>query len=134
MTRLGEILKALAEASACPYGVGDILQTFSDEKPSSRWPGTSWAQITDRFVYAAGANKAGATGGEANHTLTVDEMPSHGHKDEFTNQTSSAKDGYTVIGGYTKVATYNIGKNTGGNQPHNNMPPYVVAYMWKRTA
>ena len=22
--------------------------------------------------------------------------------------------------------------NTGGNQPHNNMPPYLTVYMWKR--
>ena len=24
--------------------------------------------------------------------------------------------------------------NAGGNQPHNNMPPYLAVYMWKRTA
>ena len=22
----------------------------------------------------------------------------------------------------------------GGSQPHNNMPPYLTVYMWKRTA
>ena len=22
----------------------------------------------------------------------------------------------------------------GGSQPHNNMPPYLAVYMWKRTA
>lgn len=25
-------------------------------------------------------------------------------------------------------------KNDGGSQPHNNMPPYLSVYMWKRTA
>lgn len=36
--------------------------------------------LRDRFIVGAGSSySVGATGGEASHTLTVDEMPSHSH-------------------------------------------------------
>lgn len=122
------------------HPVGSIYLSVSATNPSTLFGGT-WEQIEDRFLLAAGSSyKAGDTGGEANHTLTVNEMPSHEH------------DGITWAG-YSKVSG-NAGSDThlmrlewnaglasstgfgtlpsGGSQAHNNMPPYLAVYVWKR--
>lgn len=101
--------------------------------PATLFGGT-WEQIKDRFLLAAGdAYTSGSTGGEAQHTLTVDEMPAHSH---LTGIQSNAC-GY-IDGGSSAVVHFDPSgrstANSGGNQPHNNMPPYLAVYMWKRTA
>lgn len=57
------------------YPVGSIYQSMSATSPADFIGGT-WTKI-NTFLY--GADTAKETGGEATHTLTVDEMPSHGH-------------------------------------------------------
>jgi len=73
------------------------------------------------------------TGGAKTHTLTVSEMPSHTH-----TSSTLGRDG--TLGGYLDQATNNsessasnILDNTGGGAAHNNLQPYIVVYMWKRT-
>ena len=115
------------------YPVGSIYMSVNSASPEVLFGGT-WERIQDTFLLAAGNSyAAGETGGEAAHTLTVDEMPSHSH--DFIRSTgtvasganrSSANTGGTALAGV-------IG-NTGGDQPHNNMPPYLAVYMWQRTA
>lgn len=82
----------------------------------------------------------GWTGGEAYHTLTVDEMPSHAHTIghygwRWTGNDAKVKcvandaiwsDGLTTNGFYCS--------NTGGGQAHNNLPPFKTVYMWQRVA
>ena len=93
----------------------------------------TWEQIKDTFLLACGDTYAnGATGGEATHTLKVEEMPSHSHGVNF--------DQIWSWGGTTSLATTSGGpysasgyvRDAGGNQPHNNMPPYLAVYVWKR--
>ena len=130
------------------YPVGSIYLSVNSTSPASLFGGV-WEQIKDRFLLAAGDTySAGLTGGEANHTLTVDEMPNHQHG-LFTDM-----DGYggvSLTGNYIKMkgnetvngyvtqtgVIYNGWKGmsgVGNNQPHNNMPPYLAVYMWKRTS
>lgn len=168
------------------YPIGSYYWSSNATNPSSIFGGT-WEQVKDRFVLAAGDNyKVGATGGEASHTLTVNEMPSHSHT--VNNHTHSipklsgtaasggshthgyTPSGYNVqgsaggqIAGGTSVwgvlagqvvsiasagaHTHSVTTNAsttggstpdtnsqGGNTAHNNMPPYVTAYCWHRTA
>lgn len=98
----------------------------------------TWEQIKDVFLLAAGDNYiAGSTGGEATHTLTVNEMPKHSHNlpvdKQYGEATSTEKDRINLSSGIA----YNNGyasNETGASQPHNNMPPYLTVYMWRRIA
>ena len=61
------------------YPVGSIYISVNSTSPASLFGGT-WEILNDVFLLAAGSYaNAGTFGGEAEHTLTVDEMPSHSH-------------------------------------------------------
>lgn len=118
------------------YPIGSIYMSVNNTNPGSLFGGT-WQQLEDRFLLGAGTvYTAGDTGGEATHTLTVAEMPAHTHKSQGFWQTPDSG-GHNAIA-RTMISTdptdTNSLQDTGGNQPHNNMPPYLVVYMWKRTA
>ena len=114
------------------YPVGSIYMSANTTNPSVLFGGT-WTQLKDRFLLGAGDTYAvGTTGGEETHTLTVAEMPSHNH-DLAIEGGSSTKWGARVQKGNTAVDKFAISSN-GNGKAHNNMPPYLVVYMWKRTA
>ena len=119
------------------YPVGSIYMSVNSTNPKTLFGGT-WVQIKDRFLLAAGTTyKAGATGGEATHTLTVDEIPNHQHVLWYPNAggEQSAAIGYPEAG--SKNTWYAEASKTGGaggGAAHNNMPPYLTVYIWKRTA
>ena len=61
------------------YPIGSIYMSVNNVNPSTVFGGT-WEQIKDKFLLACGDTyNNGATGGEATHTLTSNEMPSHNH-------------------------------------------------------
>ena len=119
------------------YPVGSIYMSLSSTDPKTLFGGT-WERLKDRFLLAAGDTySAGATGGEATHTLTKDEMPSHNHYAAINGGTDSYGQNRTTIGSFAnKAQGYSDSSTifaTGGGNAHNNMPPYLAIYMWKRT-
>ena len=129
------------------YPVGSIYVSVNSTSPATLFGG-EWEQIKDTFLLACGDSyENGETGGEAEHTLTVDEIPAHSHGLEYStdNGTTYAdatigKDGATTgasnFGGSQSIealASYQARiKETGGGQAHNNMPPYLAVYTWQR--
>ena len=108
------------------YPVGSIYMSVNNTNPSTLFGGT-WSQIKDRFLLACGDTYSnGSTGGEATHTLTVNEMPANYIK---TTSSGTSSDGYISRGGYNSDGIFNVGGTT---QPHNNMPPYFAVYIWQR--
>lgn len=124
------------------YPVGSIYMSVNSTNPGELFGGT-WEQIQGRFLLGQGSGySAGTMGGEANHTLTVAEMPSHYHT--YATYQSGYPSNHIGDEGYiTPVgripyspAIYSgtESSSTGSDIPHNNMPPYLVIYIWKRTA
>lgn len=120
------------------HRVGDIIFSTSDENPSTIYGGTWVAWGKGQVPVGVDAsdsdfNTVEKTGGEKEHTLTVDEMPSHKH--DFGQQFATTSNLSGAYGYYMIAGTQSdVIKNTGGNQPHNNLQPYITCYMWKRTA
>ena len=123
------------------YPIGSIYLSVNSTSPQQLFGG-EWEQIKDKFLLSAGDTYSGGSeGGEAAHTLTVEEMPSHNHSLSDPIDKNSIKLG-SMTGdanwALTKRATsydYNLTtNNTGGGAAHNNMPPYIAVYVWKRTA
>ena len=116
------------------YPLGSIYLSVNNTSPASLFGGT-WEKIQDRFLLASGSSYSlGATGGEKEHTLTISEMPSHDHRQRFNNTHGSEYGGFAA-----SESKYNSNfwwcintAPTGGGQPHNNMPPYLVVNVWKR--
>lgn len=123
------------------HPVGSIYWSTNITSPETLFGGT-WEQIKDTFILAAGDSySAGSTGGEANHTLTIDELPSHRHYLKYGNVYIGYLNSNAAQSNNQALYKYNVsredalyGEDVGGGKAHNNMPPYLVAYCWKRTA
>lgn len=120
------------------YPVGSIYMSVNSTSPATLFGGT-WQAIKGKFLLGANSStyKAGRTGGEAAHTLTESEMPNHKHSIWFPNDggEQSAEIGYPEAGSKnTYYAEASKTSGTGGGAAHNNMPPYLAVYIWKRTA
>lgn len=125
------------------YPVGSIYLSVSGTDPQTLFGGT-WARLEDVFLLAAGAkHAAGSTGGEESHILTETEIAPHKHAMAYGPESSASSTGFSygiAAGSATNSAggrgyASNLGTfSAGGGQPHNNMPPYLAVYTWKRTA
>lgn len=123
------------------YPVGSLYLTTSTAPPGGLFGG-SW-QLWGKGRTIVGVDSfdtdfsaAEKTGGEKTHKLTIDEMPSHNHDLSVRNEglEGTAKT-YNPPFLYNKQYTVTAySDKTGGDKPHNNMPPYITCYIWKRTA
>jgi microcystin-dependent protein len=114
------------------YPIGSIYTSINDVSPSILFGGT-WEQIKDTFLLSAGDTyTAGTTGGEASHTLTIEEMPEHNHNLMAKQDGGGGNSNYWRPS--TSGTTVSWITKSGGSKAHNNMPPYLTVYMWKRTA
>ena len=88
------------------YPIGSIYMSCASTDPSQLFGGT-WVRIKDCFLLALGDTWTinGQTGGEATHTLTANEIPSHNHS-------------------YTKAPNITDGHSLGWNE----QPPHTHAY------
>ena len=142
------------------YPVGSIYMSVNSTSPATLFGGT-WERIKDTFLLAAGDTySAGATGGEAEHTLTTSEIPAHTHgsksltgwfnplvwetlksggivkkRSEGTALANKKAGSGSNFGRFdTTIDATHEHSSVGGGAAHNNMPPYLAVYVWKRTA
>lgn len=116
------------------YPVGSIYMSTVNITPAAVFGG-KWEAIRGKFLLAESDNHAaGSTGGEEAHALTGPEGPKHAHEfNDYWGVPSGTEKG--------KAGAYNSSGNVGGStayagegKPHNNMPPYLAVYVWKRIA
>lgn len=124
------------------YPVGAVYISTVATSPASLFGG-EWEQIQGKFLLGADATHAnGSTGGAETVALTTDNLPSHQHG--LGNGWSF---NWSVGGSGTYIAAEIVGGTWEGNKPypasgtsdatgsgtkHNNMPPYLAVYIWKR--
>ena len=122
--------------------VGTIIHSTTldtMEKVIAVCGGTEWQKIEGRFLLgASGSCKNGSTGGESEHKLTVQEMPSHTHYlPKFavaTDNSKSITQQNTTTGVCNSTGFISETSAAGNGKSHNNMPPYRAVYIWERTA
>lgn len=143
------------------YPVGSIYMSMNSTSPATLFGGT-WLPLQGRFLLGAGYNDANTTtkygdipanvfdrpagerGGEIAHKLTIDEMPSHNHPHIMINDNHLTiwANSNSLGGSAIKMDSLHVqgGANNnffttgyrGADSAHNNLPPYVAVYMWRR--
>jgi len=156
------------------FPINSIFMSFDDVNPGVRMTGTVWALVS-KGLFLAGVGEledgdrngdkvditAGANNGEYNHTLTVEEMPSHKHGFSGANGNADSQSPSPfmlinddaekrVLPGDPGNQEWQDGNNmtdggqaeggetgifaAGGGQAHNNIPPSYGVYVWRRTS
>lgn len=132
------------------YPVGSIYISTSATNPGTTFGFGTWAAYAaGRTLIGVGTSDAvyaaAASGGESTHVLSSNEMPSHTHiqdthshnvpaRDADDAGTTAAVRGTDASVNFATSSTVATNQNTGGGAAHNNLPPYITAYMWQRTA
>lgn len=134
--------------------IGFVWKSSDPTSPAAFFDRTVWKPVKDCAILASGTLANGATGGEAEHTVTLAQMPAHEHtgttnstgvhrhtiKDRYLTSDhdpylmnswrfNNTKQSLSSAGDHTHVVT--IG-STGGGQPFSLLNPYIVRYMWER--
>lgn len=139
------------------YPVGRVYISTKNVSPQT-FLGGKWEQIENVFLLAASTKySAGSTGGEAEVILASSELPLHNqavaeqgntvyvYPSSRVNRATSSTGKYALLlnnteNAYVTEKQTNVGRLVAGDtletrgQPHNNMPPYLAVYMWKRVA
>lgn len=119
------------------YPVGSVYMSVDSTSPAQLFGGT-WTQLKDRFLLGAGDSYSnGATGGQSTIALEESDLPSGTMIFDNTAKTTGWSCGAWSNTHGQNADWYAMPKSQTANQTYTyptNMPPYLVVYMWKRTA
>jgi hypothetical protein len=125
------------------YPVGSIYMNVSNgANPHEIFGFGTWVACGagKMLLGVGGTHAAGQTGGEETHTLTVNELPAHSHiyKDIYHAEAGGTVDlpgNFGSEGSDSDNRGFEMSRTTeqsGLSSAHNNMPPFLVVYMWSR--
>jgi hypothetical protein len=162
VTFAGTVSDSSGNIASSAYPVGAVFIAVVSTNPSSLLGFGSWSAFgTGRMLIGIDGsdsdfNTVEETGGSKTHTLTTAELPSHAHHvmadgGTVTNYTSdwgttnADKAIARTNNGNMGTSDYHLqykdstpdralSSTQGSGNAHNNMPPYIAVYMWKRTS
>jgi hypothetical protein len=110
-----------------------------DTNFEARFPVGAGTFAASGVVSVNGTTTSTAVAGEDKHTLVTAEMPSHTHQilDQYINLTQRGSADTSVFSATNRsegVANLLPTTSSGGDAPHNNLPPFYGVYFIKRTA
>ena len=146
-----ELVKAITNII---YPVGSIYISTNTANPASYLGGT-WQQVAhdcyligynagNTWFDKPGQNKGSKNGpgnwNTDNHTLTINEIPSHNHEIDIGSFANGAEDWNSIKNGHiapqNNQGTRFTTRTRGGGKGHNHFHvlPYYIVVVWKRTA
>jgi len=134
------------------YPVGSIYTSTVNTNPNTLFGFGTWLEFAAGQVLIGngGGFTAGNTGGSANavvvshtHTATVTD-PGHAHNVVTAYNLDGSDSGFNYSSNNSNVNTHATNSastgisvtnsTTGSSGTNANLPPYIVVYMWQRTA
>lgn len=119
------------------YPIG-FRMFVNNDKDYSNHLGFTWQKVAKgRFLIGKDENDTdfnavGKLGGEKNHVLTIEEMPSHSHGVGIEYNVEGPSNSPTPRLSSNPANAVAITAKTGGDKGHNNLPPYEVVNIWER--
>ena len=140
------------------YPVGSIYTNAgTDTSPATLMGFGTWTRYGEGRVLVSQTSSdsqfdtLGETGGSKTHTLSIAELPAHRHylfrnttvgnigdatttaAHHYDNGSESYRIRKAATSGFLEPNQTNSSA-TGSGSAHNNLQPYIVVYMWRRTA
>lgn len=130
----GTGVTSLASLYALIYPIGTVLTFGVSTNPNTLFGFGTWTAIAGRVIVGIDAGQTefdtlDETGGAKTHTLDTTEIPAHTHSLPLNGAFGGGGGGDQPLTG-SGVST----GSTGGGGAHNNLQPYIVKYVWQRTA
>lgn len=139
------------------HPVNTVYLTYGNLTPEQLFGIGTWAEIgqgqvlVGRDTGQTEFDTIGKTGGAKTHTLTAAQLPAHRHalfsaagthRPPLTDANFAKTDGtdgsndneYSINGVSSPEPTHGLSSSVGSGQAHNNLQPYLVVRMWRRTA
>lgn len=120
------------ECDGSPYDGDDYPELYAVIDAAWKGSGTTFfvPDLRGMFPLGIGSGFSMAdSGGEEDHTLTIAEMPSHGHDVYVSSNGAPPLIGVSIFNTSLTTKNANAVLPNGGGGAHNNMPPYVAVRM-----
>ena len=121
------------------YPINSVVFRYDNQSPED-FLGGEWEELSTEELKIVTHNYTSDYVGKGTSTviLTEAQMPSHNHNSE----SGSSEDDYRNDHGKNRhlmadsdtgnYAANSLTYYTGGNEPHNNIPTYIIVRAWKR--
>lgn len=141
------IASAISAAKQALMPVGTVVTLGVSTNPATLYGFGTWTAVTGRVIVGRDSGQTefdtlNETGGAKTHTLTTTEMPVHKHG-LYWEGGADSDEGFPAVGfnavqttdrNYTLASAPTAMANAGSGGAHNNLQPYIVKYVWERTA